>query len=107
MNDQWTDRLSEYLDGELAAEETRALEEHLESCESCRAVLHELEQVMQRAHALPDHAPGEDLWEAIAARIEERELEIPDPYGRSVRAYRRAGKLIAEGMEVLCRRLLG
>lgn len=79
MNDQWTDRLSEFLDGDLDAEETRALEEHLESCESCRGVLHELEQVMQRAHALPDQVPSEDLWEAIAARIEERPVEIPEP----------------------------
>ncbi len=32
MNDQWTDRLSEYLDGELADAERVALEAHLASC---------------------------------------------------------------------------
>ena len=32
MSDQWTERLSEYLDGELAEGERAALESHLESC---------------------------------------------------------------------------
>lgn len=79
MNDRWTDRLSEYIDGELDAEQTRALEEHLESCGSCRGILHELRQVVQRAHAVEDFEPDEELWEAIAARIEERTIEVPEP----------------------------
>ncbi|PYP99161.1 MAG: hypothetical protein DMD34_00150, partial [Gemmatimonadetes bacterium] len=39
MKDQWTDRLSEYLDGELAGSERTALEAHLASCGNCRATL--------------------------------------------------------------------
>ena len=79
MHDQWTDRLSEYLDDELVGEELRAMEEHLEGCDSCRGILGELRQVIARADALPDHAPSEDLWTAIIARIENEPLEIPAP----------------------------
>lgn len=89
MNDQWTDKLSEYLDGELDAEESRALEEHLEGCESCRGVLSELKLVLRRAHALPDQAPRPELWDAIVTAIEEHPVEIPEPR-RTKRPVRRA-----------------
>jgi len=36
MNDQWTDRLSEYVDGGLASGERAALEAHLATCADCR-----------------------------------------------------------------------
>jgi anti-sigma factor RsiW len=69
MNDQWTDRLSEYLDGELAASERTALEAHLAACASCRSTLDELRRVVARAHALDDRPPTADLWPGIAAQI--------------------------------------
>jgi anti-sigma factor RsiW len=69
MNDQWTDRLSEYLDGELLTGERTALEEHLVGCMACRATLSELRRVVARAQALDDTPPAADLWPAIARRI--------------------------------------
>jgi anti-sigma factor RsiW len=69
MNDQWTDRLSEYLDEELAPGERAALEAHLEGCAACRATLGELEQVVARARALDDRPPASDLWPTVAERI--------------------------------------
>src|SRR5207247_9536933 len=69
MKDQWTDRLSEYLDGELAAPERRALEAHLASCDGCRTTLDELRRVVTNARALGDRPPTADLWPAVAARI--------------------------------------
>ena len=33
--DQWTEKLDAYLDGELPANDTRALEEHLRGCAAC------------------------------------------------------------------------
>ena len=39
MSDQWTDRLSEYLDDELPPDERAALEAHLRQCVACGAVL--------------------------------------------------------------------
>ena len=35
MHDEWTDRLSDYLDGELSAEEYSAVEAHLRDCAHC------------------------------------------------------------------------
>ncbi len=69
MKDQWTDRLSEYLDEELAAPERTALEAHLASCDACRTTLEELRRVVTNARALDDRPPAADLWPAVAARI--------------------------------------
>lgn len=69
MHDPWTDRLSEYMDHELSAADTHALEEHLSSCDVCRATLAELRDVVAAARSLQDSEPGRDLWDDIAARI--------------------------------------
>jgi putative zinc finger protein len=67
--DPWIDRLSEYLDGEITGRERQALEEHLRSCGGCSTVLVDLRAVVERAHALEDVAPAEDLWPPIAQQI--------------------------------------
>lgn len=69
MMDQWTDRLSEYLDGELNEAEREPLERHIEQCFECRRVLGELRQVVARASDLPDRVPAHDLWAGVATRI--------------------------------------
>jgi anti-sigma factor RsiW len=69
MNDQWTDRLSEYLDGELDDAERVALEAHLATCADCSALLTDLRRVVARAQALDDRPPARDLWSGIADRI--------------------------------------
>jgi tetratricopeptide (TPR) repeat protein len=69
MSDQWTDRLSDYLDGELNPAERGALETHLATCAACTATLAELERVVARARALEDRAPAADLWAGVAAKI--------------------------------------
>jgi anti-sigma factor RsiW len=69
MTDIWTDRLSEYLDGELSAEERTALEDHLRHCVACGAALADLQRIVRRARALDDRQPERDLWPGIAARI--------------------------------------
>jgi putative zinc finger protein len=69
MTDQWTNRLSEYLDGDLAANDRAALEAHLAGCAACRATLAELERVVARAQALEDRPPANELWSGIAERI--------------------------------------
>jgi predicted anti-sigma-YlaC factor YlaD len=69
MNDQWTDRLSDYLDGELNAAERAELEEHLSGCAECSAVLEQLRQVVARAQGLEDRAPDSDVWSGVAERI--------------------------------------
>ena len=39
MHEEWTDKLSDYLDGELPADEQRAVEAHLRECADCTGVL--------------------------------------------------------------------
>jgi putative zinc finger protein len=68
--DAFTDRLSDYLDGEeMGAAERAAIEAHLAACGSCRTTLAELREVAARAAALPDAAPAVDLWAGVADRL--------------------------------------
>ncbi|HZH80344.1 MAG TPA: zf-HC2 domain-containing protein [Gemmatimonadales bacterium] len=69
MKDQWTDRLSEYLDGDLTPAERTTLEAHLAACGTCRTTLDELRRVVARAQALDDRPPAADLWPGIAEHI--------------------------------------
>jgi len=69
MSDQWTERLSEYLDGDLAEAETAALEAHLVTCAACRETLAGLRRIVVRARSLEDRPPSRDLWSGVAARI--------------------------------------
>jgi hypothetical protein len=69
MSDQWTDRLSEYLDGDLAEAETAALESHLDACATCRETLAGLRRIVVRARSLEDRPPSRDLWSGVATRI--------------------------------------
>ena len=69
MSDRWTDRLSEYLDGELGEHERAELDAHLIACSECAATLTELQGVVTRAGSLEDRPPTADLWPGIAGRI--------------------------------------
>ena len=69
MSDRWTDRLSEYLDGELGERERAELAAHLNACVECAATLSGLRRVVTRAQALEDRPPSTDLWPGIAGRI--------------------------------------
>jgi anti-sigma factor RsiW len=69
MTDAWTDRLSEYVDGELDPPTHTALEAHLATCESCRATRDELQRVVARARGIGYREPATDLWGAIETTI--------------------------------------
>jgi hypothetical protein len=69
MNHPWTDKLSDYIDGELDAHEQAATEQHLATCESCRETVAQLRRVVERASALEPRMPERDLWSGIAERI--------------------------------------
>lgn len=69
MSDQWTARLSEYLDGELGPGERDALEGHLADCAGCRAALAGLAEVAAQAAKLPVHQPPARVWAGVAAGI--------------------------------------
>ena len=72
MHEEWTDKLSEYLDDELSPREREAVESHLRGCAECAAVLDDLSRVVDRARRLDRRPPRVDLWDGIAARIDAR-----------------------------------
>lgn len=67
--DRFTERLSDYLDHDLARSEFDAVELHLESCADCRSTLAELAALKTRAASLVDPPAPTDLWAGIASRI--------------------------------------
>ncbi len=76
--DLYTNRLSDYLDGEeLTPSERSDIEAHLAACSECRAVLDELREVAALAAGLPDRAPDGELWSGIAARLGTTPAVVP------------------------------
>ncbi|MEO5511889.1 MAG: zf-HC2 domain-containing protein [Longimicrobiales bacterium] len=67
--DEWTERLSEYVDGELDDGTRSELERHITGCDECRAIIADLRFVVASAAALEDADPPVDLWNGIAAQI--------------------------------------
>jgi len=66
---EWIDRLSDYLDGELSGQDQRAVAAHVAGCAECARTLDELRTVAEQARALAPVAPSADLWRAVADRI--------------------------------------
>lgn len=70
MNTNWTDRLSEYLDGELDGDEAERLESRLAVEPRLRALLDELRAVRRTASERPDFEAPTGLWHEVRTRIE-------------------------------------
>ncbi len=70
MHQTITDQLSDYLDGELTADEAAAVEAHLRECAACNAVLNDLKRIVAQAQHLEPRPPQADLWAGIERRIE-------------------------------------
>jgi anti-sigma factor RsiW len=69
-HNEWTDRFSAYLDGELGSDEHTAVEQHLAECGTCRRILEEVRAVIAGARDLGNIEPPRDLWAGIAATIQ-------------------------------------
>jgi len=68
-HDTWIERLSEYVDDELAPSDRLQLEQHLLDCASCRDTIEELRGVAAEASTLDDAPPARDLWPGIASAL--------------------------------------
>lgn len=71
-HDFFQDRLNDFLDSELDPRERRALESHLEECESCQRTLQDLREIVRAARELPDVEPPPTVWDALAPKLHER-----------------------------------
>jgi anti-sigma factor RsiW len=69
MHEEFTDKLSDYLDDELTPEERRLVDAHLSACTDCARTLRDLAEVAAAAASLPVREPPRDLWNGIANRI--------------------------------------
>lgn len=74
-----TERLSDYLDGELRPEEQAQVEAHLAACRECAATLEDLRAVATAAGRLPPLPPERDLWPDIEDRLDPRGGAGDDP----------------------------
>jgi anti-sigma factor RsiW len=71
-HDQFEARLSELADGTLSDADRRAVEEHLESCPSCRSDLAELRKTMDALSGLHRVAAPENFDHEVAETIRRR-----------------------------------
>lgn len=94
--DVWTDRLSEYLDGELEPTAHEECRQHIAGCRECLAILTELRGLAVDAAELTDRAPTIDLWAGIADRIGASRAIVP----RAARQ-RRIPMALAAGIALL------
>ncbi len=67
--EHWTDRLSEYVDGDLDAATAAAVDQHLVECDECSAIVADLRFIAKSAAALDDVDPPSHVWAGIAAAI--------------------------------------
>lgn len=68
------DRMSEYLDGELAVRRRARMERHLDECVECTRLIRGLGLLLRALHRLPSPEPGRDPVElagAVQLRLEE------------------------------------
>jgi hypothetical protein len=86
----WTERLSEYHDGELSPSERAACEAHLQGCAACRDALDDIRALVTAARAAADVPPPRDLWPGILDRIQ------PSAGSRPVNASRRISFTLPE-----------
>ena len=84
MHEQWTDRLSEYLDDELPATERQAVEAHLAGCPDCTRTLQELTRIVATASSLRPEPPQTDLWDGIAGRLSASSAGSGARFGRGI-----------------------
>jgi hypothetical protein len=70
----WTERLSEYLDGSLTPAEMVACEAWLSQSAEGRSLLEELRGVVAKAKTLPDVPVPASVWAGISKEIGQRTL---------------------------------
>jgi anti-sigma factor RsiW len=101
MSDQWTDKLSDYLDDELTARERQQIEAHLAHCDECRTILGQLRAVVGRAATLPSSPPSSDLWPGVEARLQPSSKALPFRARAATRVSFTLPQLVAAGLALM------
>jgi hypothetical protein len=77
--EEYASWLDEYIDGTLEATARERLDAHLATCDACRVLVRDLQQIRRVARSLESTAPPPRVWAAIAERIEPRAQPTPMP----------------------------
>lgn len=108
MSDEWMDRLSDYLDGDMSPAERVLFEARLAEDEGLAAALDSLRRVVNRAQTLDDPVPASarNIWSAVAERIgatPPREVRRPERISdwRSTRFAISIPQLVAAGIALV------
>jgi hypothetical protein len=63
------DKLSEYIDGSITAQEKTEIEEHLKTCETCKDALQELRKTIEHVKAIDEVEPPSWMAQKIMAKV--------------------------------------
>ena len=66
---QYLNSIHELVDGTIGAIRRAELEQHLDGCEACRALVSDLERIRDAAGALPEIRPPDRVWLQLAGRL--------------------------------------
>ena len=73
MNCQdFENKISGYMDGELSSDEMKLFEEHIASCRQCSDLLSELQSVDEMLTGMEPPLPDEAYWSGFDARLKEK-----------------------------------
>ncbi len=86
----WGDVIDDWLDDELDRDAEDRLQDHLDSCDDCRALATDLRSLRRETRDLPASiAPDRDLWPEIARRMARQPVRANDrgwSWGRGLAA---------------------
>jgi hypothetical protein len=72
--------ISEYIDGDLDEGKASFLDKHMDTCQDCRELLKDFQQIKQTAKGLSKREPSGQTWFRIQARIKEKtQGPVPEP----------------------------
>lgn len=72
-------RISGYLDGELSDQEMKQFEQHITSCSKCAALVSEMESLDNILHEMEEPLPDEAYWGGFDARLSEKVDKASSP----------------------------
>lgn len=77
---RYREAIQERVDGTLGAIREADLQQHLDGCDACRALLGDLERIRDLAGSLEEPAPPDGVWIQIAGRLrQEGRVQQPPP----------------------------
>lgn len=98
---RYTQAIHELVDGTLGAIRRAELQQHLDQCAGCRALVADLERIRNVAATLETVAPPDGVWLQIAGRLrQEGRVHAPAPAPPAARQSHVAMLAIAAGLIV-------